>query len=67
MHGYGRHEAIQARVTAVGARGFCMRVLVVDEITSQHVSQVDVSYKFEHAISDASMLRSAVLAAFNSD
>mmetsp|Transcript_18095 Transcript_18095/g.26869 ORF Transcript_18095/g.26869 Transcript_18095/m.26869 type:complete len:330 (-) Transcript_18095:252-1241(-) len=67
--GHGsQHEVLQARVTAVGARGFCMRVLVVDERSSQkQVSQVDVSYKFEHEISDASMLRSAVLVAFNSD
>ena len=67
IQGHKSDDALQARVTAVGTRGFCMRVLVVDEITSQQVSQVDVSYKFEHAISDAPMLRSAVLAAFNSD
>ena len=33
-HGHGSHEAVQARVTAVGRRGFCMRVLVADEIYS---------------------------------
>ena len=36
IQGHRSHEALQARrVTAVGARGFCMRVLVVDETTSQ--------------------------------
>ena len=66
IQGHRSHEALQARVTAVCARGFCVRVLLVDETTSQQVSQVDMSYEFKHAISDAPMLRSAVLAAFNS-